>query len=400
MKLSWLTWLRGLAALIVVYYHLNQLRDTSNMPGLTWDIYQFTEHLVFVVSFFFMTSGLFRSIPYWKSIFHGWGTPPFLSALRDRIYRIAPAYYLALIISFGLVALWQWVWVPDFVRLIWGFTFFSWVSPSTFFPVEINGPLWFIAYDMMGWILVSGVMLGLVKIVKTYQGAVAYKDNTLEQIPTGWQKEDIFSWRVFMIICSVFFTSIVWLPMLHFIWISLPWTPWSGVVWAWFPTYNPALFWLHFLLGAIIGGIIVYYQESKPRIMYDIVSLVLMIGLFTFLWKIREAEDWDYSWPHGPYHFPLLPLLVGGILICLPFTRYMGKIIDNRILLFFAKISYSLYLFHMLVIAILRKYFFYDVQLWFYNWSIFSISMLICSTWIAWIVWRYVEQRVWTEKSR
>ncbi len=400
MKLSWLTWLRGLAALIVVYYHLNQLRDTSDMPWLTWDIYQFTEHLVFVVSFFFMTSGLFRSIPYWRSILYEWDVPAFLPALRDRVYRIAPAYYLALIASFGLIAFWREVDISDFVRLISGFAFLSWVSPTTFFPVEINGPLWFIAYDMMGWILVSWVMMGLVKIVKRYQGVVTYKNSTLEHIPTGWQRGGIFSWRILMIVCSVFLTSIAALLIFHFVWISLPWIPWSSVVGVWFPTYNPFLFGLHFLLGAIAWGIIICCQAVKSRITYDMISIVLMIGLFAFLWRIRGAEDWDYSWPHGPYHFPLVPLLVACILICLPFTRYVWLLLDNRIFLFFAKISYSLYLFHMLIIAILRKYFFYDVPLWFYNWSIFSISVLVCSIWVAWIMWKYVEQRVWIEKSR
>ena len=54
--LSGITGLRGLAAFIVVYYHLNQSRSTIGLSELSWDIYQFTEHLVFVVSFFFMTS--------------------------------------------------------------------------------------------------------------------------------------------------------------------------------------------------------------------------------------------------------------------------------------------------------------------------------------------------------
>ena len=111
----------------------------------------------------------------------------------------------------------------------------------------------------------------------------------------------------------------------------------------------------------MVGGVIVYLQEIKPRIIYDILVIGLFIVLIGFLWKIRAAEDWDYSWPHGPYHFPLVPLLVAGVLVTLPFTRYVGKYIDNRFLIWIAPLSYSLYLFHMLIIAILRKYFFvYD----------------------------------------
>ena len=35
-------------------------------------------------------------------------------------------------------------------RIIAGFTFLSWAHPSTFFPADLNGPLWYIAFDMLG----------------------------------------------------------------------------------------------------------------------------------------------------------------------------------------------------------------------------------------------------------
>lgn len=182
---------------------------------------------------------------------------------------------------------------------------------------------------------------------------------------------------------------------LHYVWISLPWTRWVGMVGEWFPTYNPFLFWLHFLLGAVAGGVIIYFEEKKSHIFADAVILLSFGLLFGFLWKIRWAEDWAYSWPHGPYHFPIVPLLLAGILMLLPFTQYIGRILDNRIFTWIATLSYSLYLFHMLVITVLRRYFFTDVQLWFYNWLIFSILTLVLSLGISWIVWKYLEMRDW-----
>ena len=108
---------------------------------------------------------------------------------------------------------------------------------------------------------------------------------------------------------------------------------------------------------------IVYLQEIKPRVIYDIFVINIFVVLIGFLWNIRTVEDWDYSWPHGPYHFPVVPLLVAGVLVALPVTRYVGKILDNRFLTWIATLAYSLYLFHMLVIEVLRKYFFINEQL-------------------------------------
>ena len=384
MKLSWLTWLRWLAALIVIYYHLNQIRSTVWLSEWSWDIYQFTEHLVFVVSFFFMTSGLFRSLPYWRALLQWRDIPEFFPSLRDRFFRIAPAYYLALIVSFICMILWQGVWWTDVLRLFSGLTFLSWISPETFFPVEINGPLWFISYDMMGWILTSLVMMGIVKIMKSY---------SLRFSPTKqWQK------LIISLLCLLWISGA--LLLLHYTWIALPWSPWEAITGVWFPIYNPFLFGLHFLLGAIVGGVIVYFQEAKPRVVYDIFVISIFVVLIGFLWNIRTLEDWDYSWPHGPYHFPIVPLLLAGVLATLPFTRYVGKYIDNKFLTWIATLSYSLYLFHMLVISILRRYFFINEQLWFYNWSIFSILTLFLSISIAWIVWKYVESREWITKSK
>lgn len=366
--LSGITGLRGLAALAVVLYHLNQSRSTVGLSEFSWDMYQFTEHLVFVVSFFFMTSWLFRSIPYWRAIFQGKPIPEFFSSLRERFFRIAPAYYLALFMTFIFTIGWQWVGFFDFVRLFAGMSFLSWISPQTFFPVEISWPLWFISYDMMGWTMVSGFMGILAKM--------KLKNNK--------------TW------ITIFFaiTAIVLLS-LHYVWISLPWTRWVDIVGEWFPTYNPFLFGLHFLLGAIAWGVIVYFEEKKSHIFADAMTLLSFALLFGFLWKIRWVEDWGYSWPRGPYHFPIVPLLLAGTLMLLPFTQHIGRILDNRILIWIATLSYSLYLFHMLVIVSLRRYFFTDVQLWFYNWSIFSILTLILSLGISWIVWKYVEKREW-----
>lgn len=101
--LTGLSGLRGLAALIVIYYHLSQHRTTVGLSEMSWDIYQLTEHLVFVVSVFFILSGFFRSLSYWKKLEKNEPIPRLLPSLKERFFRIAPSYYLALIVSLIVV---------------------------------------------------------------------------------------------------------------------------------------------------------------------------------------------------------------------------------------------------------------------------------------------------------
>ncbi len=363
--LSWITGLRGLAAIVVVLYHLNQHRSTVDLSPFSWGLYQLTEHLVLVVSVFFMLGGLLRSLSYWKVILLGEErVPRLLPAIVDRFNRIAPMYYLALAASFILVIIFQWYSGDGFFRLIAGFSFLSWISPVTFFPVEINGPLWFIAYDMMGWLLVSLVMMWATRIKKT-------------SLP-------------------IYFVGIIWfLLFAHFVWIHLPWTPTSWVPGEWFPTYNPFLFGLHFLAGALAGGVIIWLNAKKipPQYIFDGIALISFVMLIIFLWNIREVVDWGYSWPHGPYHFPISTILLSVLLITLPFTRYIGRCFDNLIFRFFAMISYPLYLFHMLVIILLRKYVFFWEQLPLAIWSIFGVCTFVIAWFLAWILHRIFKRK-------
>lgn len=194
----------------------------------------------------------------------------------------------------------------------------------------------------------------------------------------------------------LYFSGIVGLLLVaHFAWIQLPWTPVAGIAGEWFPTYNPFLFGLHFLAGALAGGAIIWIQSKKitPRYMFDGASLVALLALVGFLWIIRNSADWDYSWPHGPYHFPTSTLFFAVLFVALPFTRYIGKWFDNAVLRFFATISYPLYLFHMLVIVLLRKYVFLGEQLSFGTWTIFSLVTLGIASLVSWVLVEIFEKK-------
>ena len=231
-------------------------------------MYQYTEALAISVSFFFIIGGLFRSIPYWRTIYMNESMLDTKHTLIDRFWRIAPPYYAALIVSF-LLALILGISGPDAImRLVSGLAFLSWVHPSTLFPVDINGPLWYVSYDIMGLLIVMGIMIFLVKIPKKYISLGLFGSGAL-------------------------------LLGLHFVFIHIPFPVSDGVANAWFPTYNPFLFGLHFLIGIVIGwGYIVGETNKRANsFVYDIIASVAFISILVFLWNIREAADFDYSWP-------------------------------------------------------------------------------------------------------
>jgi peptidoglycan/LPS O-acetylase OafA/YrhL len=228
---------------------------------------------------------------------------------------------------------------------------------------------------MMGWIFVSLVMMGYMKI-RSAQCTVHSTRGIIQ----------ILYWTSIIII----------LLILHFVWISLPWPDGTGVAGSWFPTYNPFLFALHFLAGIAVAGAVTWLRSKKqlPHRGFDLALFGAFTLLIVSLWHIRDTADWSYSWPVGPYHFPWLTFLLAIIMITLPYTRYIGRWLDNRFLSFTAGLSYSLFLMHMVVIDLFMTYLF-TMPLTFGLWIWLAIATLVLSYIFAYLLSRYVESRKW-----
>lgn len=363
MKLTWISWYRGFAMLLIVVYHLNQIRPIQNLALWNWKLYQFVSLLPVVVSVFFLLSGLLRSLSYWKVIFEWGENPPFWKWLKDRFFRIAPLFYLALILSF----LWSIVlWDPDWKSFFVGFTFFSWVHPSTFFPVPINGPLWFVAYDMMGNIFVMIFMMKVIWFIR------------------------YLKIRKQVIIPLSFLFALVILLFLHKVFISLPFPTLEGIVSVWFPYYNPFIFGVYYLFWALIGWVVYYLKkiDIKSGLLFDLTFLFSIIAVWYFLLGIRWAQDLAYSYPISPFRFPLIPFLFWVSIFSLIFSKYLSVWIDNKLFLFIAEISYPLYLFHALVVEVLKKFFF-SGQLDLADWFFLSVGVVFFSVLLsrALLIW-------------
>jgi len=351
----WFSALRAIASLSVILYHLNQYRPIANLAPWNWELYRFTETWTVVVSFFFILTGTGISIQFWTAIFGN--TPPPLAkkSFMERFWRIAPVYWIVLVSSFFVMTIWQgmsWEWV---MRMLSGLVFLNWIHPITFFPVAINGPLWYVAFDIMGAILVFGTMSILVKVPKIW-------------IP-------LYFWGI----CGL-------LVLGHLAFAKIPFPVVSGIMSEWFPVYNPFIFGLHFMLGIVVGAGLTWGVQKIKKSSYwcDMIWLVIVWQFMKYLWDLRVLGDFENSWLGTPFHFPIVPLFLAGIILFLPFTRVVAQIFEASLFKFFARISYSVYLWHALVIILLKEFVFPESTVLFQSWLMLLVTSIVLTGVIAW----------------
>lgn len=75
----------------------------------------------------------------------------------------------------------------------------------------------------------------------------------------------------------------------------------------------------------------------------------------------------------------------------MPTTKYLGKILDNRLSIWIATVSFSTYLFHMIIIFLLRTHVFTEFDLPLYRWFEFVGVAITLSLLAGWIGYKTLE---------
>ncbi len=106
-RLAGLDGLRGLACLLVFFYHLRWEARPLNGSRLelklgSFDVEPLLSRCDIGVGIFFVLSGLLLSMPFWKAILSGTPSPRFGPYLWRRACRIIPAYYAVLVVVYLL----------------------------------------------------------------------------------------------------------------------------------------------------------------------------------------------------------------------------------------------------------------------------------------------------------
>ncbi|WP_160300057.1 acyltransferase family protein [Demequina oxidasica] len=332
--------LRALAALWVVLSHVYQRLTIANLPDWLLDFKLVMMKGAFGVSIFFVLSGMLLSFPFWNAYLHGKPMPRLGHYARRRFARIAPGFYASLAVSF-VVGLYL---VPDTPYAIWrlisGFTFASGLSWITFFPVEVNGPLWSVGFEVVSYVLMPLAMVGMFVLGRR----------------KGWRGKRI-GIGYWLLILGVVIAVNQWL-VTH---LTTPdeYKGWDkgniGGAAEWWPDYNPMALFAHFLIGIMVAALIVIWRQRYGMLRtwwWDLVALAGLAGAFWLVWVHREPPEPDHTtnFQGQPYLWPWFAVLIGIALIGLAQSRYLHRIVDNRFARFTAMVSFGIYIWHYLIL--------------------------------------------------
>ena len=369
--------IRAVACLMVVFSHLAQRLEMPKQEGWIQEIQQFLMTGAYGVSAFFVLSGMLLSYPFWRRYLDGLPMPPLKDYVRRRFVRIAPGFYVSLIVTFIIARALE---PGDFMwlRLFSGLTFTSAFHYVTFFPVELNGPLWSIGFEVFCYALMPTFMIGLFVLARKIQRNSNIRTVTREtkrtttkgdtQIVTHSITKTTTRSKAISKLESIlpgssilafgYWIGVLVLTVLAHQWILTHLVPdsvdrgWNngliGGAKFWMPNYNPVGLFAQYCIGVLTAGVIAYWQRrlkllerplQNPRLNW--LAIGAFVTAIALVWNMRHAGEFSFSLGSQPYAFPFFAILIGTVLAVTPFTTWAKNIIDNRFTRYTAKISFD-----------------------------------------------------------
>ena len=104
------------------------------------------------------------------------------------------------------------------------------------------------------------------------------------------------------------------------------------------------------------------------------------------------------SFTKQPYMAPFFAILMVGVIVSASLSTQVYKLLDNKLFQWIAKISFSIYLWHMFLIVIIERKFFSKYLYYgltdLSEWVMISSVVLIGSIILAAISWRFLESPI------
>lgn len=370
--------LRALACLIVVLHHTSQRLNPTNSPDWLQTLHFFGMRGEVGVSLFFVLSGCLLSLPFWNGFANKESSPSIKFYLINRGARIIPAFWLNLTVC-TFLGLWVFNQDVNWWRFLSALFFINSYHYSTFFPAEINGPLWSIGLEVSCYLLLPIVLFLIIKSTKKLSHAIA----------------SLIGWIVLLqilnpLIINTFMTSNV----------SKGWQyGLTGGAKQWLPYWNVNTFFTQFLCGSLAALIIVALRSRGTVQSRNFDVAAVFFGV-TAIWLVADRLVVGAPDPltDQPYVAPFYAILMAAVLVASAFSTIIYKALDNRVFCWIAKLSFSVYLWHMVFIVFIErkaaKNYVYNGVTDTSEWVVLSCIVLAGSICIAALSWRFLESPV------
>ena len=370
--------LRAIACLMVVWHHTSQKLNPDQSPGWLKGIHFLGMRGEVGVSLFFVLSGCLLSLPFWSASLAGEKLPRVRNYALNRAARIVPAYWLNLILA-TFVALWVFQYHINWWRLFSGLIFINSYNYKTFFPAELNGPLWSIGLEVSCYLLLPLIIFLIAKITRRFIPTFGLTVLTIILlqylnpwiIKTFMTDSDLKGWQYGLI----------------------------GGAKQWLPYWNVMTFFSQFLLGSLAALFIAWrrVKSASASKAFDFIGVIAILGAILLVSK-RLTPGVPDSFTQQPYVSPFYAILMAITLASVANGIYVWKILDNRLFRWIAKISFGIYLWHDFVITYFERKIFTDYAYYGIHsptrWFGISITAVAISLIIAAISWRFIESPI------
>ncbi|WP_127534364.1 acyltransferase family protein [Paenibacillus kobensis] len=387
--------IRAIACMAVIFHHFAQRLALEDQQFGIQQAQSFFLLGNSGVSIFFVLSGFLLSFPFWRNYLSGAEFPGMRQYLFRRAARIIPGYYAAFLVSMALVLLLN---IPSehfALRSVTGLTFTAGFHYITMFPSDIDSPFWSISFEVFCYALMPIFMAGMFKLLakRSFTPSFVY-----------W-------------IGALLVTLLLNQLVHQFLTPGNVNRGWDfgqiGGAKYWMPNYNPIGFFGHFAVGIMAAGIAAKLRLPSVRVermqragLFDTLGAAGFISAFLMLWTHRHALDFSASWQHQPYFYPYFAVLIAIPLATGSQSIVLHRLLDNRLFKYTARVSFGLYLWHYLLIALTAKYWAKDYQYMGVSsmgrWAMFSAGILIVSFVIASLSYTFIEKPVldWAHGKR
>jgi len=328
--------LRAIAALAVFFVHFNQQAGLKAVAG-PFDLERLLENGNTGVALFFVLSGLLLSISFWQAKLGQSGTPDIGSYAWRRAGRILPAYYLCL---FTIVAaLFVAGSAPSWNNILSHMLFVFNVSDDTI--LDLNQPFWTLAVEVQFYVLLPLLFLVLRKtsakaatlIVLLLIPAIYlanYSVVSLVREHATFPVHQVLVWPIYLYLSNQDSFVLTYSTLAH-----LP----------------------HFLIGVITARLFLHLLDRTAMNTRNVgpFDAVFWIGSLALLLILATPLDDLLQLPQGRYNFPFVPLLLGAIVVSVPFSKSAQAALTLRLMGWLGAISYGIYIFHYPILKVVNS---------------------------------------------